>query len=75
MLSDDWAFESLLRARRELLRNALAGRREVTASEAYEVLTGRDPGTRSAAQAEYLCGLLAGMGAKMVAQDTWSLGA
>jgi hypothetical protein len=60
----------MLQARRERIRDALAGRTEVTALEAFRVLTGRE--LMGVGQAAYVATVLAGI-AKPVAQDTWSL--
>lgn len=70
MASEDWAFESLLRARRDFLRQKLGGRTEVTPVEAFRVLTGRED--MNVAQSALIATILAGI-ARPVAEDTWSL--
>jgi hypothetical protein len=68
-MRSDWAFETMLQARRERIRDALAGR-QVTALEAFRALTGRE--AMGVGQAAYVATVLAGI-AKPVAQDTWSV--
>lgn len=66
------AFERSLAWRRDLLREALAGRTVVTPLQAYVAL-GRDPGTYGLRQAEAVCAVLAGIGFRPIEQDSWSL--
>jgi hypothetical protein len=67
------AFERSLAWRREFLRKALAGRSVVTPLEAFVAL-GRDPSTYGPKHAEAICAVLAGIGARPIEQDAWSLG-